>query len=57
MSKEITNKEYERYLEYKRERLNGRLITKEFLRKVCEAHEFNAEAIGEYILKEVYPKL
>ena len=57
MSKEITNKEYDRYLEYKRERLNGQLITKEFLRKVCEAHEFNAELIGEYVLNEVYPKL
>lgn len=55
--KEITNKEYEKYLEYKRDCLNGKLLTKEFLRKVCEAHEFNAELIGKYILKEVYPKL
>ena len=53
--KRITNKEYERYEQYKTDRLNGRILSPDGLRVICAANDFDPEKIGKHML-EVYTR-
>lgn len=48
--KQITDKEYQEWQKYKKDKLHGRLITSDFIRMICEANEYNPEKIGTEIL-------
>ena len=52
----ITKKQLEEYEQLHRDRDNGRLLTSDGLRFICEANNLDPEAIGKHIL-EVYGKL
>lgn len=49
----ITAKQFEEYEQYRRSRDNGRLLTPDGLRFICEANNLDPEAIGKHFL-EVY---
>ena len=49
--KQISDKEYQDFLQYKQDKLNGRILTPDGLRFICEAHKFDAEAIGRHFLE------
>ncbi len=51
----ITKKQLEEYEQLHRDRDNGRLLTSDGLRFICEANNLDPEAIGKHIL-EVYGK-
>ena len=51
--KQISNKEYEEYQKYKQDKSNGRVLTSDGLRLICEANEFNPWKIGHYILEDL----
>lgn len=44
--KQITNKEYEEWLKYKSDSVNGRIQTPDGLRFICTANEYNPGEIG-----------
>ena len=48
--KQITDKEYKAYMEYKTAVIQGRIITPDLLRIICEAHGNDPETIGIYFL-------
>lgn len=48
--KQISNKEYAEYEAYKTAVIQGRIITPDLLRIICEALENDPEAIGKYFL-------
>ena len=52
--KQITNREYQEFLKYKKRRDSGQLITAELLRLICRANNNNPEAIGKEILELVW---
>ena len=52
----ITQKQLKDYEQLRHDRDNGRLLTPEGLRFICEANKYDAEAIGKYFL-ELLPKL
>lgn len=52
----ITKKQMEEYEHLRRDRDNGRVLTPEGLRFICEANEYDPEKIGNHIL-EVLPKV
>ena len=52
----ITKKQLEDYECLCHDRTFGRLLTPEGLRFICEAHQYDAEAIGQHFL-ELLPKL
>ena len=54
--KQITNKEYEEYEQYKRDKLHGKILTPDGLRFICEANGYDPEKIGKQLL-EVLPKV
>lgn len=54
--KQITNKEYEEYEQYKRDKLHGKILTPDGLRFICEANGYDPEKIGKHLL-EVLPKV
>ncbi|WP_281672427.1 GNAT family N-acetyltransferase [Pseudoramibacter alactolyticus] len=54
--KQITNKEYDEFRKYKRDRLNGRILTPDGLRFLIEAYGYDAEKIGRHFL-EMLPKI
>jgi len=51
--KKITNKEYEEYQRYKKDRLYGRVFTPDSIRMICEACNNDPMSIGQYILENV----
>ena len=51
----ITKKQLEEYEQLRCDRDNGRLLTPDGLRFICEANNLDPEAIGKHIL-EVYGK-
>lgn len=51
----ITKKELEDYKMLCKDRDNGRILTSEGLRFICEAYQFNPEDIGKHML-EVYAR-
>jgi len=52
----ITKKQMEEYVQLKRDRDNGRLLTPDGLRFICEANGYDPEKIGKHFL-EVLPKV
>ena len=52
----ITKKQLEEYEQLRRDRDNGRLLTPDGLRFVCEANDYDPERIGKHFL-ELLPKL
>ena len=48
--KQITNKEYAKYEEYKRARANGEILTPDGLRFMCESEGWDAERIGKNLI-------
>ena len=49
----ITAKQFEEYERYRHDRDNGRLLTPDGLRFICEANNLDPETIGKHFL-EVY---
>lgn len=47
----ITKKQLEDYEQLCRDRNNGRLLTPDGLRFICEAHNYDPEAIGRHFLE------
>ena len=54
--KQIKHSEYEEYLKYLRDKNNGRILTPDGLRLICQANDYDAEKIGQHFL-EVLPKI
>lgn len=54
--KQITDQEYQELKQYKQDKLHGRILTPDGLRFICEANNFDAEAIGRHFLEEL-PKV
>ena len=48
--KQITNKEYEEYREYKHNKFNGRIITPDGLALICKGNNMSPQEIGEQML-------
>lgn len=49
--KQLTNKEYERYEQYRRDRDNGRVLTPDGLRLICTGFDNDPEKIGKHMLE------
>lgn len=49
--KQLTNKEYEKYEEYKNAVLHGQILTPDGLRLICAAFENDPEKIGRHMLE------
>ncbi len=49
--KQITNKEYEKYQQYKTDKINGRILTPDGLRVICAGFNNEPEKIGSYMLE------
>lgn len=47
----ITKKQLEDYQQLCKDRDSGRILTPDGLRFICEAHKYNAEAIGKHMLE------
>lgn len=54
--KQIKNSEYEEYQKYLRDKNNGRILTPDGLRLICQANDYDAEKIGQHFL-EMLPKI
>ena len=54
--KQITNKEYAEWQEYKAEKAKGLILMPDTIRFICEANQYDPEKIGKHIL-EVLPKV
>ena len=54
--KSVSNKEYEEFQKYKSDKLNGRILTPDGLRFIIEAHDYEAQKIGQHFL-EMLPKI
>ena len=52
----ISKKALEDYQKLCEERSSGRLLTPDTIRFICQAYDYNAEAIGKHFL-ELLPKL
>lgn len=48
--KQISNKEYEEYQRYLRDKSSGRILTPETLRIICAGLDNNPEKIGQHFL-------
>ena len=49
--KQITNKEYEAYVQYKTDLLHGRILTPDGLRIICAGLDYDPEKIGIHMLE------
>ena len=49
--KQITNKEYEAFQQYKKDQLYGRVLTPDGLRVVCAGFDHDPEKIGKHMLE------
>lgn len=54
--KQIKNSEYEEFQKYLDNKNNGRILTPDGLRLICQANDYDAEKIGQHFL-EVLPKI
>lgn len=53
--KQIKNSEYEEFQKYLHNKNNGRILTPDGLRLICQANDYDAEKIGQHFL-EVLPE-
>ena len=51
MKKTLTRKQIAEYEQYRNDRDHGCLLTPDGLRFVCEAYDYNPEAIGKHFLE------
>ena len=51
MKKTLTEKQINEYEQLCRDRDNGRLLTPDGLRFICEANNYDPEAIGKHLLE------
>lgn len=49
--RQISNKEYEKYMQYQTDSLHGRILTPDGLRIICAGLENNPEKIGIHMLE------
>lgn len=49
--KQISNKEYEEYQKYLREKNSGRILNPDGLRFICAANDYDPEKIGRHMLE------
>ena len=49
--KQISNKEYDAFKQYQRDVINGRVLTPDGLRVVCDGLDNNPEKIGKHMLE------
>ena len=49
--KQISNKEYEKYLQYQTDKLHGRILTPDGLRVICAGLDNDPEKIGIHMLE------
>ena len=54
--KQIKNSEYEEFQKYLHNKNNGRILTPDGLRLICQANDYDAEKIGQHFL-EVLAKI
>lgn len=54
--KQLSNKEYARYEDYKRAKSKGQILMPNTVRMVCESYNYDAEKIGRHFL-EMLPKI
>ena len=54
--KQIKNSEYEEFQKYLHNKNNGRILTPDGLRLICQANDYDAGKIGQHFL-EVLPKI
>lgn len=54
--KQIKNSEYKEFQKYLHNKNNGRILTPDGLRLICQANDYDAEKIGQHFL-EVLPKI
>ncbi len=54
--KRTTDKEYKEFLEYKADKLHGRILTPDGLRFICSANKYDPQKIGEYFL-DLLPRI
>ena len=54
--KQIKNSVYEEFQKYLHNKNNGRILTPDGLRLICQANDYDAEKIGQHFL-EVLPKI
>jgi len=54
--KQIKNSEYEEFQKYLHNKNNGRILTPDGLRLICQVNDYDAEKIGQHFL-EVLPKI
>lgn len=50
--KQIKNLEYEEFQKYLHNKNNGRILTPDGLRFICQANDYNLEKIGKHMLLE-----
>ena len=48
--KQIKNSEYEEFQKYLHDKNNGRILTLDGLRFVCQANDYDPEKIGKHML-------
>lgn len=56
MTERLTKKQIEEYRQFCRDRDNGRILTPDGLRFICEANDYDAERIGKHFL-ELLPRI
>lgn len=49
--KQISNKEYDAFMQYQRDVIHGRVLTPDGLRVVCDGLDNNPEKIGKHMLE------
>ena len=52
--KKITNKEYAEYQDYKRAKANGRIITPDGLKLICQSYNNDPTEIGNHFLQTLH---
>ena len=49
--KQITNKEFEEFQKYKKDKFYGRILTPDTLRFIVESYDYDTQKIGQYFLE------
>lgn len=49
--KQIKNSEYEEFQKYLHDKNNGRILTLDGLRFICQANDYDPEKIGKHMLE------
>ena len=49
--KQIKNSEYEEFQKHLRDKNNGRILTPDGLRFICQANDYDPEKIGKHMLE------